>query len=89
MQYSDAELAKSIDDALEAANNAEGIMQVEQANAVIAAAQVRSIQNGNLILAQMAASTAQVQAANNMEDTMRRKAEQVAHQKLDEWVKSF
>ena len=64
-------------------------MQVEQANAVIAAAQVRSIQNGNLILAQMAASTAQVQAANNMEDTMRRKAEQVAHQKLDEWVKSF
>ena len=89
VQYSDAELAKSIDDALEAANNAEGIMQVEQANAVIAAAQVRSIQNGNLILAQMAASTAQVQAANNMEDTMRRKAEQVAHQKLDEWVKSF
>ena len=89
MQYSDAELAKSIDDALEAANNAEGIMQVEQANAVIAAAQVRSIQNGNLILAQMAASTAQVQAANNMEATMRRKAEQVAHQKFEEWVKSF
>lgn len=89
VQYSDAELAKSIDDALEAANNAEGLMQVEQANAVIAAAQVRSIQNGNLILAQMAASTAQVQAADNMEKTMIRKAEKVARDELGEWVRSF
>lgn len=89
VQYSDAELAKSIDDALEAANNAEGIMQVEQANVAIAAAQARSIQNGNLILAQMAASSAQVQAADNMERTIQRRVGQIAQERLRKWVDSF
>lgn len=89
VQYSDEELAKSIDEALEAANNAEGILQVEQANAAIAAAQVRSIQNGNALLAQMAASNAQVQAADNMERTIQRKISQTAANKLQQWVDSF
>ena len=89
VQYSDEELAKSIDDALEAANNAEGLLQVEQANAAIAAAQVRSIQNGNALLAQMAASNAQVQASDNMERTIARKISQTAADKLQQWVDSF
>lgn len=89
VQYSDAELAKSIDEALEAANNAEGILQVEQANAAIAAAQVRSIQNGNALLAQMAAANAQQQAADNMEKTIARKVGQTAADKFQQWVDSF
>lgn len=89
VQYSDAELAKSIDEALEAANNADGLLQVEQANAAIAAAQVRSIQNGNALLAQMAASSAQTQAADNMEKTIARKVGQTAADKFQQWVDSF
>ena len=62
---------------------------MEQANAAIAAAQVRSIQNGNALLAQMAASNAQVQAADNMERTIARKISQTAADKLQQWVDSF
>lgn len=87
--HSDAELARSVDDALQAANNAEGILQVEQANVAIAAAQVRSIQNGNMLLAQMAAANAQVQAADNMEKAIQTKLGQIAQNRLKSWVASF
>lgn len=87
--HSDEELARSVDDALQAANNAEGILQVEQANVAIAAAQVRSIQNGNMLLAQMAAANAQVQAADNMERTVQTKLGQIAKSRLKSWVASF
>ncbi len=89
VQYADAELAKSVDAALETANNADGIMQVEQANAAIAAAQVRSIQNGNQLLAQMAASNAQAQAAGNMEKVIQRKVGKIASDRFQEWLDSF
>lgn len=89
VQYSDQDLAKSVDEALETANNAEGLMQVQQAHATIAAAQVRSIQNGNQILAQMAASNAQAQASGNMEKVVQHKIGKIATDKLQQWVDSL
>lgn len=89
VQHSDAELAQSVEDALKASQEAEGIMQVEQANAMIAAAEVRSIQNGNQLLAQLTAVNAQGMAAANKRDVVARRMEEIATQQLDKWVKSW
>lgn len=67
VQKSDKKLTESVQDALDAANNAEGTKQVLQSTAAIHAANAMELRNGNDMLAYLVAVTAQDIYAKNME----------------------
>jgi type IV secretion system protein TrbJ len=89
VQTSDSALNSSVNEALEAANHAQGYMQVQQANAAINAAEVQSIQNGNQLLANILASKSQEAYANNYEKAATAQLEQNSKTRLSKWVNNF
>lgn len=89
IQQADTALTQSVDEAVEAANNAEGDMQVQQALVAISAANVRATENGNKLLAQLVATQSQKGYAENLEKAATAQLEEVSKRKLEEWVSKW
>lgn len=89
IQKADDAISQSVDLAVQAAANAEGDMQVQQSLVALSAANVRSTENGNRLLAQLVATQAQKGYAENIEKAAVEQLEEVSRQKLAEWVKNW
>ena len=89
VQKSDDAISKSVDEAVKAAANAEGDMQVQQSLVALSAANVRATENSNRLLAQLVATQSQKGYADNLEKAAVEQLEEVSRQKLTEWVKNW
>ena len=89
IQKSDDAISKSVDEAVKAAANAEGDMQVQQSLVALSAANVRATENSNRLLAQLVATQSQKGYADNLEKAAVEQLEEVSRQKLTEWVKNW
>ena len=89
IQRSDDSISKSVEEAVKAAANAEGDMQVQQSLVALSAANVRATENSNRLLAQLVATQSQKGYAENLEKAAVEQLETVSRQKLSEWVKNW
>lgn len=89
IQTSDEKISSSVNDAITAAYNAEGHMQVMQSNATINAAGVQSIQNGNQLLAQILAAETVDSYVKNYEKAIQAQMLANSQKELNEWVSGF
>lgn len=81
-QVSSATLADSVNDALDAANNAEGQMQVMQADSYIQAAQYTEARNTNYLLGQMLAAEVQKAYVENRQNAISDRLDQESKDNL-------
>ena len=88
-QHSDAQLTKSVQDALNASNNAEGIKQVQQAAVAVSAANALETRNGNNVLANLLAVVVEDYHVKNLERAQTEKMEQDSKDELDKFVQSM
>lgn len=89
VQASDAQIDASVKEALDAAANAEGDMQVQQSLVALSAANVRATENGNQLLAQLVATQAQTGYADNLERAAVEQLEESSRQKLRQWIEKW
>jgi len=86
VQHSDAKLANSVQKAVDAANNAEGMKQVQQAAVAVAATHAMETRNGNELLANLTAVIVEDMHAKNIEKAKVEKDEQDSKDYLHSFV---